>query len=68
MPAPRLAVDVTAEVVGRIPYLPAEAAWIETVRRPMLMDATRARRELHWIPRHDAAETLRETVAAVRAR
>jgi nucleoside-diphosphate-sugar epimerase len=66
--APRMAVDATAEVLARLPYLPDEAAWIEAVRRPMMMDTRRARRELHWMPHHDAAETLRETVAAVRAR
>ena len=51
-----------------MPFLPDEAAWIETVRRPMLMDTTRAREKLHWIPHHDARETLKETVSAVRGR
>jgi nucleoside-diphosphate-sugar epimerase len=31
------------------------------------MDTAKARRELGWRPRHDAMETLRETVAAVDA-
>jgi len=68
VPAPHLAVGVAAEAVGLMPFLPDEAAWIEAVRRPVLMDASRARRRLHWMPHHDARETLRETVAAVRAR
>ncbi len=68
IPAPHLAVDAAAEAVALLPFLPAEAAWIEALRRPMLMDASRARRELRWMPHHDARETLRETVAAVRAR
>ena len=68
VPAPQLAVGAAAEVVAPfLSYLPAEAAWIEAVRRPMLMDAARARRKLHWMPHHDARETLRETIAAVRA-
>jgi UDP-glucose 4-epimerase len=68
VPAPQLAVGVAAEAVAPfLPYLPAEAAWIETVRRPMLMDTSRARRKLHWMPHHDARETLRETIAAVRS-
>jgi nucleoside-diphosphate-sugar epimerase len=29
------------------------------------MDKRKARRELRWRPRHDAHETLHETVAAV---
>jgi nucleoside-diphosphate-sugar epimerase len=69
VPAPQLAVGVAAEAIAPfMPYLPAEAAWIETVRRPLLMDTSRARRKLHWMPHHDARETLRETVAAVRDR
>jgi len=68
VPAPQLAVGVAAEAVAPfLPFLPAEAAWIETVRRPVLMDTSRARRKLHWMPHHDARETLRETIAAVRA-
>jgi nucleoside-diphosphate-sugar epimerase len=68
VPAPQLAVGVAAEAIAPfMPYLPAEAAWIETVRRPLLMDTSRARRKLHWMPHHDARETLRETIAAVRA-
>jgi len=68
MPAPHLAVGVAAEAVGLMPFLPDEAAWIEAVRRPVLMDTARARRRLHWMPHHDARETLRQTVAAFRAR
>jgi UDP-glucose 4-epimerase len=68
VPAPQLAVGAAAEAIAPfLPYLPAEAAWIETVRRPLLMDTSRARRKLHWMPHHDARETLRETIAAVRA-
>lgn len=68
VPAPQLAVGVAAEAMAPfLPYLPAEAAWIEAVRRPVLMDTSRARRKLHWMPHHDARETLRETIAAVRA-
>jgi nucleoside-diphosphate-sugar epimerase len=68
VPAPRLAVSAAAEATALVPFLPPEAAWIEAVRRPMLMDARRARRELHWMPQHSARETLHETVAAARAR
>jgi UDP-glucose 4-epimerase len=68
VPAPRLAVGAAAEAVAFLPFLPDEAAWIETVRRPVLMDTARARRKLHWRPHHDALDTLRETVQAVRSR
>jgi UDP-glucose 4-epimerase len=68
VPAPHLAVGVAAEAVALMPFLPDEAAWIEAVRRPVLMDTARARRKLHWMPHHDARATLRQTVEAVRSR
>jgi nucleoside-diphosphate-sugar epimerase len=52
--------------VARLPFLPAEATWIEAFRTPVIMDTARARRELRWRPKHDAHDTLRETVAAAR--
>ncbi len=67
-PAPQLAVGVAAEAVARLPFLPDQASWIESIRRPVLMDTSRARRKLHWMPHHDARETLRQTIAAVRSR
>jgi UDP-glucose 4-epimerase len=66
VPVPDLAVDATAEIVSRLPLMPDEVTWIEAVRRPTLMDTGRARRLLRWCPKHDAAETLRATVAAAR--
>jgi UDP-glucose 4-epimerase len=68
VPAPHLAVGVAAEAMALMPFLPDEAAWIEAVRRPVLMDTTRARRKLHWMPHHDARETLKQTIDAVRSR
>jgi nucleoside-diphosphate-sugar epimerase len=66
VPIPELAVDATAEIVGRLPFLPPEARWVEAFRRPVLMDCSRAHRELGWEPAHDARHTLHETVAATR--
>jgi UDP-glucose 4-epimerase len=64
VPMPRLAVDVTAEVVARLPFMPEEATWVEALRRPVLMDTSKARRLLRWRPRYDARETLELTVSA----
>jgi UDP-glucose 4-epimerase len=66
-PVPDVAVDAAAELVARLPFLPEEASWIEALRRPVLMDTSKARRLLRWRPRHDARDTLAETAAAVRA-
>jgi UDP-glucose 4-epimerase len=66
VPVPELAVDATAEIVSRLPFLPDEATWIEAARVPVLMDTAKARKELRWRPQHDALDTLHATVAAAR--
>jgi nucleoside-diphosphate-sugar epimerase len=64
VPMPRLAVEAASEVVARLPFLPEEAAWVEAMRRPVLMDTSKARRLLKWRPRYDASRTLQLTVNA----
>jgi UDP-glucose 4-epimerase len=64
VPVPELAVDAVAELVGRLGFLPAEAQWVSVFREPVIMSTRKARRELRWRPRHDALQTLRETIAA----
>jgi nucleoside-diphosphate-sugar epimerase len=66
IPIPELAVDATAEILARLPFIPAEAQWIESIRTPVLMDTAKARRELRWRPQHDALQTLQEMVKAAR--
>ena len=66
IPVPDLAVDAVAEMVARLGFLPAQAQWISAFREPVIMDVTKARRELRWRPRHDALQTLRETITAAR--
>jgi UDP-glucose 4-epimerase len=63
VPMPRLAVEAASEVVARLPFLPEEAAWVEALRRPVLMDTSKARRLLKWRPRYDAIQTLQLTVS-----
>jgi UDP-glucose 4-epimerase len=63
VPMPRLAIEAASEVVARLPFLPEEAAWVEALRRPVLMDTTKARRLLKWRPRYDAIQTLQLTVS-----
>jgi UDP-glucose 4-epimerase len=66
IPVPELAVDAVAETIGRLGFLPAQAQWIAAFREPVIMSTSKARRELGWRPKHDAAETLRATIAAAR--
>jgi UDP-glucose 4-epimerase len=66
IPVPELAVDAVAQTVARLGFLPAQAQWIAAFREPVIMSTSRARRELGWRPRHNALETLRETITAAR--
>jgi UDP-glucose 4-epimerase len=66
VPLPRAGVAATAEVLNRVPKLPAEVSWINALRTPVIMDCSRARSELGWTPRENALDTLRETIASAR--
>jgi UDP-glucose 4-epimerase len=66
IPVPELAIDVVAEMVARLGFLPAQAQWVAAFREPVIMDISKARRELRWRPKHDALHTLRETITAER--
>jgi UDP-glucose 4-epimerase len=66
VPVPELAVDATAEIVTRLPFVPAEAKWVQAGRTPVLMDTARARKALRWRPKHSTQETLKQTVEGSR--
>jgi UDP-glucose 4-epimerase len=69
LPVPGLAVEVTAEIVSRLrSLLPTELAWVNAMRVPVVMDTSKAKRELGWRPEHSGRTTLRETVSSARAR
>jgi UDP-glucose 4-epimerase len=58
---------VTAAAVGAaLPLVPSQAQWVNAGRVPVVMDTSRARRELRWRPKFDTREVLRLTVAAAR--
>lgn len=67
IPVPELAVDVAAEMATRLPFIPEDAQWLNALRVPMLMDVSKAERELRWRPRYGVRETLRATIAEARA-
>jgi UDP-glucose 4-epimerase len=67
LPIPGIAASAAAEVT-RLPLVPARLKWLNALRVPVLMDTAAARERLGWEPRHDAAETLAQTVANARER
>ena len=66
VPIPDVGLDAAAELIGRLPFMPAEASWINALRAPVVVDCSKARRELRWRVGHTTRETLSETVAAAR--
>jgi nucleoside-diphosphate-sugar epimerase len=66
VPIPNLALEITAEVVGRIPFAPAELSWLNALRVPVVMDTAKAHEKLGWQPAHDTRETLAETIDGAR--
>jgi UDP-glucose 4-epimerase len=67
VPVPEAAVGATAEIMSRLPSLPEAFAWIQTVRKPVLMKTDRAKKLLGWKPQYTAKQTLKQLVAAYRS-
>jgi UDP-glucose 4-epimerase len=65
---PKATLRLAAEATSRLPFLPSKARWVEALRSPMIMDTSKAKRQLGWRPKHDARSTLHQTVAAARER
>jgi nucleoside-diphosphate-sugar epimerase len=68
LPIPAGPVQAAARVVAALPFLPPLAQWVEAASHPAIMDTSRAKRELGWVPRYTALEALRDTVWHARAR
>jgi UDP-glucose 4-epimerase len=66
VPVPKLALDATAEIATRLPFVPDSVAWLHSARKPVLMKTDRARGQLKWRPRHTSRSTLDGMVKAHR--
>lgn len=66
VPVPRPAVGLGVAAAGRLSFLTPQLEWAMALGTPVLMDTAKARRELGWEPRFDAAETLLQTAVAAR--
>ena len=63
---PGPAVGLGASLAQRLAFASPQLEWAAALRTPVLMDTGKARRELGWEPRFDAAETLLQTVVSAR--
>jgi UDP-glucose 4-epimerase len=65
MPVPHAAAVAISEVLARLPRVPAAAEWIHVARQSVVMDTSKAKRELGWTPEHTASETLQEMASSL---
>jgi nucleoside-diphosphate-sugar epimerase len=65
VPVPHAAAVAASEVLARLPWVPAVAEWLHVARTPVVMDTSRAKRELGWEPRYTSAETLAAMAGAL---
>jgi nucleoside-diphosphate-sugar epimerase len=63
---PGPAVGLGTGIARRLSFASPQLEWAAAFATPVLMDASKARRELEWEPRFDAAETLLQTAVAAR--
>jgi UDP-glucose 4-epimerase len=68
VPVPGSVVNVGTAAARRLKFVSSKLEWAVAADTPVLMDSMKARRELGWRPRFDAAETLREVVAGARGK
>lgn len=67
VPFPRRAVKLGAEVISRVPLMPAQTQWVKAFSIPVVMDYSKAERQLGWHPLFGTRETLRETVRGAKS-
>ncbi len=68
IPIPAGVVKATADALARLPLVPAQLEWLQSLRTPVLMETERAKRELGWRPAYTTAATLQALADAVTAR
>ena len=67
VPVPAAVARGLVDLAWRLHLLPADPGWVDLGRETPLLDTTRARTELGWTPRYDAAQALLETLDAMSA-
>jgi UDP-glucose 4-epimerase len=66
IPVPRTAAALGTAAARRLSFASSKLEWASAADTPVLMDTTKARRDLNWQPQHSAQETLGETVTGAK--
>jgi nucleoside-diphosphate-sugar epimerase len=62
LPLPAGPTQFGARALAALPFLPPVAGWVEAASHPAIMDTTRAKQKLGWVPRFTALEALQDTL------
>ena len=62
VPVPAGVTRAAAEAFMRVPGKPPALEWAEAALHPLVVDATKAKRELGWRPAYTSREALRDTL------
>ena len=68
LPVPAGPAQFAARAVAALPFLPPAMQWVEAASHPAIMDTSKAKRKLGWVPRFTALEALRDTIRGGPAR
>ncbi|HXV92677.1 MAG TPA: NAD-dependent epimerase/dehydratase family protein [Pseudonocardia sp.] len=63
LPVPVGVAQATARAFAALPFLPPVAEWVEAASHPAIMDTSRAKRELGWVPRYSGLAALQDTLS-----
>ena len=55
---PAAAAAAASAAISRLPFVPSALEWLHVTRTSVVMDTTRAKRDLGWQPTYTSAETL----------
>ena len=67
VPLPAAVLRGLVDLAWRLHVVPVDPGWVDIGRLTPLLDTTRARADLGWLPRHDAGQALLETLEAMGA-
>ena len=59
---PRAPAQAMLGLIAALPFAPPSVGWAEALSGPAIMDDTKARLELGWVPRFTGVEALRDAV------
>jgi nucleoside-diphosphate-sugar epimerase len=68
VPLPEIVLRTAADLSWRVGLQPTTAGWVDLALNVPLLDTTRARTELGWLPRVSAVDAVRELAQAMASR